>query len=102
MNIPYADFYSGELDNNDFEVDAVTSATTSKWMNYDYTYFAELEDGSGGGTIYGPKYPVYISADLFAELSTLGETEDYYVTALDEEPAAYKEVTGEVGSCGLV
>lgn len=101
MNIPYDDFFAAELDNNDGFVDAVTSVTTSKWISYSTNfnqYSTELADGSGGGVIYGPSYPVLMSEELFNELSTLGETEDYYVVAYEGEPTYYKEVAGEVGN----
>ena len=48
MNIPYADFYSAEIANA-YEVDAVSSATTSKWaMNEPGKLVAgTYNDGSG-------------------------------------------------------
>lgn len=88
MEIPYAAFYAAEGVGSD--VDAVSSATTSKWKNENLTagtYNAENEDGSG--TILGVVYPVAISQDA---LTALGEN-NYNFTKLDETPAAYKEVT---------
>lgn len=88
MEIPYAAFYAAEGVASD--VDAVSSATTSKWKNENLTagtYNAENEDGSG--TILGVVYPVAISQDA---LTALGDN-NYNFTKLDEAPAAYKEVT---------
>lgn len=98
MNIPYADFYAAEI-GDAYEVDAVSSATTSKWSMNSTGSFAE--DGSwtagglvagtyndGKGTILGVTYPVAVSA---SDVDFL--TENYGFTALDSAPAAYKEVT---------
>lgn len=61
MQIPYADFYAAE--GSASEVDAVTSATTSKWSNQELvagTYYeAHAEDE--GGDILGVVYPVAIT-----------------------------------------
>lgn len=89
MNIPYADFYAAEI-SSETEVDAVTSATTSKWSMFTNTYYTETETG---GVINGPAFPVLISQELFDEYSALAEDADYYVSALDAEPVLYKEVT---------
>lgn len=95
MNIPYNDFYSAEFGEsaNAYEVDAVSSATTGKWSKngegelFEGTYNQANEDGTG--TILGVTYPVAITQ---AELDSLGEN-NYNFTALDSEPAAYKNVT---------
>jgi len=95
MNIPYADFYRAELagSGNAYEVDAVSSATTSKWsMNgegklFEGTYNQANEDGTG--TILGVTYPVAISQ---SELDALG-SDNYSFTRIDYEPQAYKNVT---------
>lgn len=88
MQIPYDAFYAAEGVAS--AVDAVSSATTSKWKNENLTagtYNAENADGSG--TILGVVYPVAISQ---ADLDALGDN-NYSFTKLDEAPAAYKEVT---------
>jgi hypothetical protein len=93
MEIPYADFYSNE--GVDYEVDAVSSATTSKWKAntglVNGTYNKEGENG--GGTILGVKYPVAISED---DLAALGEN-NYSFEKTEEQPTAYKTVTVENG-----
>jgi len=98
MNIPYADFYAAEV-NNTVPVDAVSSATASKWSMNQTGSFAE--DGTwtsgglvagtyndGAGKILGVTYPVAISQ---ADLDSL--TDKYGFTALDAQPVAYKPVT---------
>lgn len=88
MQIPYDAFYAAEGVAS--AVDAVSSATTSKWKNENLTagtYNAENADGSG--TILGVVYPVAISQ---ADLDALGDN-NYSFTKLDEAPAAYKTVT---------
>lgn len=95
MNIPYADFYSAEFkdSSNAYEVDAVSSATTSKWaMNeegklFEGTYNQGNEDGTG--TILGVTYPVAISQ---ADLDALG-VNNYSFAKSDVIPSAYKNVT---------
>ena len=98
MNIPYADFYAAEIENA-YEVDAVSSATASKWKGNNTGSVGE--DGTwqnGGlvagtynddnGTILGVNYPVEVSADDVEYL-----TENYGFAPLDEAPVAYKKVT---------
>lgn len=88
MQIPYSEFYSSEGLTTD--VDAVSSATTSKWKNENLTagtYNSENENG--GGTIHGVVYPVAISS---SELESLGDN-NYGFTKLDSVPEAYKQVT---------
>ena len=89
MDIPYADFYANE--GVDYDVDAVSSATTSKWSQntglVNGTYSEANENG--GGTILGVKYPVAISS---ADLAALGEN-NYNFTETSEIPSAYKLVT---------
>lgn len=95
MNIPYADFYYAEFgeSTNAYEVDAVSSATTSKWTgNQDGglvqgTFNEANEDGTG--RILGVTYPVAISQ---TDLDALGDN-NYSFTALDSVPEAYKKVT---------
>ena len=96
MEIPYADFYKAELDSasNAYEVDAVSSATSSKWTKngeaelFEGSYHGEpAEDGSG--QILGVIYPVAITQET---LDALGENK-YNFTPLSETPEAYKIVT---------
>ncbi|MCR5600812.1 MAG: DUF1533 domain-containing protein [Ruminococcus sp.] len=109
MNIPYADFYAAEL-NNSVPVDAVSSATASKWkgnatgkMGDDGkwqngglaagTYNVETENG---GKILGVTYPVEIEKSDLDKLSDkMGFTE------LSEKPVAYKPVTVENGKAAF-
>ncbi len=88
MNIPYADFYAAEL-NNDVEVDSVTSATSSKWQSQSGTYY-------GNNTIYGVQYPVLIAEsalEKLEEVDSLSTAGDYAYTTLTDTPSAYKKVT---------
>ncbi|MDE6425484.1 MAG: DUF1533 domain-containing protein [Ruminococcus sp.] len=95
MNIPYADFYMAELSGstNEYEVDAVSSATTSKWSKngagelFEGTYNQANDDGTG--TILGVTYPVAVTQ---SDLDSLGEN-NYNFTAVDYVPSAYKTVT---------
>jgi hypothetical protein len=93
MEIPYADFYSNE--GVDYEVDAVSSATTSKWKAntglVNGTYNKEGENG--GGTILGVKFPVAISE---SDLAALGAN-NYSFEKSEAQPTAYKLVTVENG-----
>ncbi len=96
MNVPYNDFFMAELSNNDIEVSAVSSATSSKWARRDGTYNVANESGEGG-TILGTQYPVKMTQEEFDHLTTsiTEENADYYVTMLETEPGAYKELTTE-------
>ncbi|MBR1529636.1 MAG: hypothetical protein IJ642_10110 [Oscillospiraceae bacterium] len=94
MEIPYAEFYQAELEATPYEIDAVSSATTTKWSKngegelFEGSYHSEAaEDGSG--QILGVIYPVAVTQ---ADLDALGE-ENYHFTALEEAPEAYKTVT---------
>ena len=60
MNIPYADFYKAELNNNDVKVDATTSATKAKTRSAlaNGSYHAD----NTGEHISGITYPVKIKA----------------------------------------
>ncbi|MDE7365524.1 MAG: DUF1533 domain-containing protein [Ruminococcus sp.] len=99
MNIPYAEFYRAELSGsaNEYEVDAISSATTSKWSKngegelFEGTYNQANDDGTG--TILGVTYPVAVT---HADLDSLGEN-NYNFTAVDYVPSAYKNVTVEDG-----
>lgn len=91
MNIPYADFYANE--GIGYEVDAVSSATTSKWSKngvgelFEGTYNQANDDGTG--TILGVTFPVAVSQ---ADLDALGEN-NYGFSELEETPAIFKNVT---------
>lgn len=99
MNIPYAEFYRAEISGstNEYEVDAVSSATTSKWSKngegelFEGTYNQANDDGAG--TILGVTYPVAVTQ---ADLDSFGEN-NYNFIAVDYVPSAYKTVTIEDG-----
>ena len=103
MNIPYADFYAAEI-NNENAVDAVTSATNNKSIkNGDGelvggTYNDYNADAWSAGTqkevhIKGVSYPVAIkTSDLKKLEEKQNKQDDYYFTVLDSAPAAYKTV----------
>lgn len=85
MNIPYADFYAAEI-GSAYEVDAVSSATTSKWAMNEPGKLVAGTYNDGNGTILGVTFPVEVdSADA-------DKLEKYGFTKLDSKPAAYKEV----------
>ena len=93
MNIPYADFYAAEIENA-YEVDAVSSATVAKTADSQAKWQMNQSGGlvagtynDGNGTILGVTFPVEVSADDVEKLSK------YDFKALDEKPAAYKEVS---------
>ena len=104
MNIPYADFYKAELEGapNAYEVDAVSSATSTKVFKngegelFEGTY-NETCDGTETnpagnaivGRILGVTYPVAITE---ADLAALGEN-NYGFTKLETAPDVYKTVT---------
>lgn len=98
MNIPYADFYAAEV-GNAYEVDAVSSATASKWKGNNTGSVAEDGTWTNGGlvagtynddngTILGVTYPVAVSSDNVDFLK-----ENYGFTQTDSAPAAYKEIS---------
>lgn len=99
MNIPYAEFYRAELSGsaNEYEVDAVSSATTSKWSKngedelFEGTYNQVNDNGTG--TILGVTYSVAVTQ---TDLDSLGGN-NYNFTAVDYVPSAYKTVTIEDG-----
>ena len=72
MNIPYADFYKAELNNNDVKVDATTSATKAKTRSAlaNGSYHAD----NSGEHISGITYPVKIKAGT--DLSNLTKITD--------------------------
>ena len=88
MNIPYADFYAAEIENA-YAVDAVSSATQSKWAMNEPGKLVAGTYNDGNGTILGVTYPVEVNA---ADADKLAK---YDFRPLDSKPAAYKEVTLE-------
>ena len=103
MQIPYAEFYAAELQ-NDVAVDAVSSATTQKWkatqtgsMDADGKWTAGgLAAGTyndGEGKILGVVYPVAIAQSDLEKIP-----ESYAFTTLSETPKAYKAVTVQDGA----
>ena len=108
MNIPYADFYAAEINNED-AVDAVTSATNAKSIkNGDGelvggTYNDYNADAWSAGTqkevhIKGVSYPVAITPSDLAKLTKTDDSQaDYYYTELESAPAAYKTATVKDG-----
>ena len=96
MDIPYDLFYAGELADaaNSYTVDAVSSATDSKWSKngegelFEGTYHSEA-NADGSGKILGVTYPVAITQ---ADLDVLG-ADSFNFTKLDSVPDAYKTVT---------
>lgn len=124
MNIPYADFYKAELNNNDVKVDATTSATKAKTRSAlaNGSYHAD----NTGEHISGITYPVKIKAgtDLsnFTKITddskvsitvnmkgkettteykgkdALFESADYSYYVLSAAPAYYKELTVKDGT----
>ena len=92
MNIPYNTFYSEDV-KNDVDVDAVTSATTSKWKTFGGTYYTPADE-NGGGQILGVSFPVAVTKDDYAKLNAVEDSAaDYYFTALEETPLVYKTLT---------
>lgn len=119
MNIPYADFYKEELNNNDVNVDVTTSATKAKTRSTlaNGSYHAD----NTGEHISGVTYPVKIKAgtDLskltkitddskvsitvnmkgkettteYNGKDALFESADYSYYVLSTAPAYYKELT---------
>ena len=92
MNIPYNTFYQADI-KNDVAVDAVTSATTSKWKTFSGTYHTEAA-ANGGGQILGVSFPVEVSKEDYAKLKNAeSENDDYYFTELKETPSVYKTLS---------
>ena len=97
MNFTYADFYKAE--GVAYDVDAVTSATASKWkMNGAGQLCAGTfyEAAEVGGKILGVAYPVRLSK---ADLTALGENNNGFAAASKTD--AYKEVTVADGTAAF-
>ena len=103
MNIPYAEFYANESENNTIEADAVSSATKKKPLNKSMTagtYHTELD----GSVISGVTYPVKINEKALESFTKANNEDDLYGNAdhayyvLDQEPSYYKEATVENGN----
>lgn len=121
MNIPYADFYKAEVD-NDVEVDAFSSATLNKSRTNTTTMVAgSYHVNSDGSDITGITYPVKVgegvdlsdyrqvtdedsvtisvtnrgqtSTNTYTGVDALFESASYSYYVLSEEPAYYKELT---------
>ena len=104
MNIPYAEFYSAEIENA-YEVDAVSSATKARDENskakWQSNQTGSLDaDGKwsgsgivagtyndGNGNILGVTFPVEVNQADVEKLAS------YDFKPLDSKPTAYKEVT---------
>ena len=99
MNIPYADFYASELEGNDVEVDAVTSATASKWKATTGLAKGSYNDngksageGNNGGKILGVAMPVMVPED-YTGTTDLTVNDDYYTAEYEGTPDYYKVMT---------
>ena len=97
MEVPYADFYKAL--GVTYDVDAVTSATGSKWKQNEEgklvagTYNETVEDDESGktGRILGVTYPVKISV---GDLAMLGRNNGNF-TPLEEQPKVYLDATAQ-------
>ena len=99
MNIPYADFYASELEGNDVKVDAVTSATASKWKATTGLAKGSYNDngksageGNNGGKILGVAMPVMVPKD-YTGTTNLTASDDYYTDEYEGTPDYYKVMT---------
>lgn len=97
MHIPYAAFYAAEGVAS--EVDAVTSATNSKWKTEGLVAgtYSVAHEADEGGDLLGVVYPVAITQE---SLDALGD-ENYGFEALEARPEAYKLVTVENGAAAF-
>lgn len=80
MNIPYAEFYANESENNTIEADAVSSATKKKPLNKSMTagtYHTELD----GSVISGVTYPVKINEKALESFTKANNEDDLYGNA---------------------
>ncbi|MBR1740853.1 MAG: hypothetical protein IJ733_03090 [Lachnospiraceae bacterium] len=103
MNVPYTAFYEAYKPTDSAvwnvnagkagaeELDAVTTATTSKFLGTDGLAKGTYNDGTN---ILGVTLPVAVSAEDYANLKTdLKETENYYFSDLKETPKAYSTLS---------
>ncbi|MCQ2465371.1 MAG: LPXTG cell wall anchor domain-containing protein [Oscillospiraceae bacterium] len=95
MDIPYADFYRAELagSTNVYDVDAVSSATASKWaMNEEGKLvegtFNKANENGEGGQILGVTFPVAVKKD---DLKLMGDS-SYNFRETENRPDVYKTV----------
>ena len=90
MNVPYDDYYAAEGVGE--YLDVVTTATGSKFKG---TTGLAKGTYNNGESILGVTTPVKVDNATYLELLKAGltESDDYYFTDLDEEPAVYKELT---------
>lgn len=92
VKIPYNDFYSAELSGaNDVEIDAVTSATASKWQKQVGTYYEAATEGEGG-TILGVESPVAMERSAYEALKKSGNAIISTFTESENCAAAYKRI----------
>ncbi|SDB23833.1 hypothetical protein [Eubacterium oxidoreducens] len=97
MNVPYTDFYAAynPTDTAVWEVeegvDAVSTATTSKFLGTDGLARGTYNNGT---YIMGVTLPVRVTESDYAKLaSNLTANDDYYFVDLAEEPTAYSTLT---------
>ena len=99
MNVPFDEYYAAE-GVNDY-VDVVTTATSSKFKG---TTGLAKGTYNNGESILGVTAPVKMDRDTYLKMLTAGagESDDYYFTNLEEEPAVFKTLTlNEDGSCSF-
>ncbi len=124
MNIPYAEFYKAELNNNDIDVDAFTSATKNKSRTKNGVMAnGSYHVNSDGSDITGITFPVKVSdisvlkdqkqvtdedsvtvtvtnrgqtsSNTYTGVDALFENPSYSYYVLSEAPSYYKELTVE-------
>ena len=90
MNVPFTEYYAAEGTTQ--SVDIVTTATANKFKG---TTGLAKGTYNNGESILGVTTPVKMDKDTFMKVVGLGaaDTENYYYTILDEEPAVYKTLT---------
>lgn len=90
--IPYNAYYAAELSGaNDVAVDAVTSATKSKWQKQAGTYYEAASEGEGG-TILGVEAPVAIERSAYEALVKEGNDIIDTFTETESSAVAYKRI----------
>lgn len=97
MNVPFDEFYAGEMHENLEEVDVVSTATTSKFKMTGTTGLAQgtYNDGTNMcGITVAVKLTYAQFAKLYREDATTADA--YYMSSVTtEEPAAYKELRAD-------